>query len=182
MRAPHGLSLSPYVFQKLMDVFIDKLRDPDSTEYTGKTSKSKKRWIRRRRRLTGARLLPFVDDFTLFAKSFDAAMKLKESTFALFTDLGLYIHPTNGYHTAVQVGDHLGMTLDQEKSEFRAPQAKLNIIAALAKQLLVRSSKSMRWVPVKSLASPARNTQFLHLSISVAMFYLRELHDVVKAA
>jgi hypothetical protein len=177
-----GWSLSPYVFQKLTDVFVNKLRDPDSAESTGKTSKSKKRWIRRRRRLSGARLLPFVDDFALFAKSFDAAMELKEVTFSLLGDLGLNIHPTKGYHTAVQVGDHLGMTLDLEKSEFRAPQAKLKSIAALAKELLVRSSKNKRWVPVKSLASLAGKAQFLHLAIPVARFYLRELHDIVKSA
>jgi hypothetical protein len=39
-------------------------------------------------------LLPFVDDFALFAKSFEAAMRLKEVTFALLNDLGLHIHPT----------------------------------------------------------------------------------------
>ena len=96
-----GWLLSPYVFQKLTDVFVDKLRDPDSTTSTGKTSKSKKRWIRRRRRLSGAKLLTFVDDCALFSKSFDAAMRLKELTFALLTDLGLHIHPTKGYYTAV---------------------------------------------------------------------------------
>ena len=127
-------------------------------------------------------LLRFVDDFALFAKSFDAAMKLKEVTVALLTDMGLHIHPTKGYHTAVQVVDHLGMTLELKKSEFRAPQAKLSSIAALAKQMLVRSSKKKRWVPVKSLASLAVKTHILHLTISFAMFYLRELHDVVKSA
>ena len=85
-----------YVFQKLAEVFVNKLRDPESTTSTGKTSKSKKRWIRRRRRLLGARLLPFVDDFALFAKSFDAAMKLKETIFALLGVLGQHIHTTNG--------------------------------------------------------------------------------------
>ncbi len=41
-----GWSLSPYVFQKLTGVFVNKLRNPDSTASTGKTRKSKKRWIR----------------------------------------------------------------------------------------------------------------------------------------
>ena len=95
-----GWLLSPYVFQKLTDVFVNDLRDPESTTASGKTSKSKKRWIRRRRRLTGARLLPFVDDFALFAKSSEAPMELKDVTFALLGHLGLNIHPTKGYHTA----------------------------------------------------------------------------------
>ncbi len=95
--------------------------------------------------------------------------------------MGLHIHPTKGYHTAIQVGDHLGMTLDL-KNEFRAPEAKLNNIATLAKQLLVRTSQNKRWVPVKYLASLARREEFLHLAIPVARFYLSELHDVVNAA
>ena len=42
-----------------------------------------------------------MDDFALFAKSFDAAMELKKVTFILLGDLGLHIHPT-----------HLGRTVD----------------------------------------------------------------------
>ncbi len=34
-------------------------------------------------------MLPFVDDFALFAKSFTAAMEPKEVTFVLLDDLGL---------------------------------------------------------------------------------------------
>jgi hypothetical protein len=107
-------------------------------------------------------------------------MKLKVTTFALLDDLGLQVRPTKGYHTPVQVGDHLGMTIDMKKNEFRALEAKLANISALAKQLPVRSAKHKRWVPVKSLASLAGKAQFLHLAVPVARFYLRELHDVVK--
>jgi hypothetical protein len=102
-------------------MFVNKLRDPEATATRDKTSKAKKRWIRRRRRQTRARLLPF-DDFAIFAKAFDSAMKLKVATFALLNDLGLQLHPTKGYHTPVQVGDHLGMTIDMKKNEFRAPE------------------------------------------------------------
>ena len=115
-----GWSLSPFVFQKLTNVFVNKLRDPETTTTTGK-SKSEKKWIRRRRFLKGARLWQFVDDFAIFAKSFNAAMKLKELTFALLKVLGLQIHPEKGYHTATQVGDHLGMTIDMKENVFRAP-------------------------------------------------------------
>ena len=99
---PMGWSLSPYVFQKLADVFVNNLRirDPEATSKIEKTSKSKKRWICRRRRLTGARLLPFVDDFAMFAKSFATAMELKDVTFSLLNGLGLHIRPTNGHHLA----------------------------------------------------------------------------------
>jgi len=165
-----GWSLSPYVFQKLTDVFVNKLRDPESTASSGKTSKSKKRWIHRRRRLTGTKLLPFVDDFALSSKSFEAAMELKDVTFVLLSDLGMNTHPAKGYHTTTPVGDHIGMTIDMKKSEFRAPETKLNNIAAVAKQFLIRAAQNKRWVPAKSLAFLARKAQFLHMAIPVAGF------------
>jgi hypothetical protein len=37
-----------------------------------------------------------VDDSALFAKSFNAALELKEVPFSLLNDLGLNIHPTKG--------------------------------------------------------------------------------------
>ena len=48
---------------------------------------------------TGARLLPFVDDFAVFANGFDETMRPKNETFALLNNLGLSIHPTKGYNT-----------------------------------------------------------------------------------
>ncbi len=122
--------------------------------------------------MTGAKLLPFVDDFALFGNSFAAAMELKDVTFALLDELGLNIHPTKGYHTAVQDGEHLGMIIDTKKSEFRSPKTKLDNIATAAKQLLVRAAQNKRRVPVKALASFARKAQFLHLAIPVARIYL----------
>ena len=123
-----------------------------------------------------------MDDFALFAKSFATAMELKDVTFTLLEDLGLNIHPTKGYHTAIQYGEHLGMVIDTKKIEFRAPKSKLDNIATAAKQLLVRAAQNKRRVPVKALASIAGKARFLHLAIPVARFYLRELHDVVNAA
>ena len=87
-------------------------------------------------------LLPFVDDFALFAKSFSTAMELKNVTFTPLDDLGMNVHPTKWYHTAIQDGDHLDMVIDTKKSEFRAPKSKLDNIAAAAKQLLVRVAQN----------------------------------------
>ncbi len=60
--------------------------------------------------------------------------------------------------------------------------AKLKQIALLAKTLLCRATAHKRWVSVKTLASLAGKAQFLHLTIPVARFFLRELHDVVNDA
>ena len=68
--------------------------------------------MRRRKRLTGARLLTFVEDFALFADGFDATMLLMDKTFSLLLSLGLHIHETKGHDVATQVGDYLGMPLN----------------------------------------------------------------------
>jgi len=69
-------------------------------------------WLRRRKRLTGARLLPSVDDFAMFADGFDATMLLKDKTFSRVLPMGLYIYETKRHHVATQVGDNMCMTLD----------------------------------------------------------------------
>ena len=71
-------------------MFTNHLRDPESSTSSPEGQrelgpKLLKRWRRRRRRLTGARLLPFVDDFALFDTSFDTTLELKDYTFALLT-------------------------------------------------------------------------------------------------
>ena len=79
---PMGWSLSTLVFQKLTEVFNDHLRDPDSSTSSPTcqhilSPKALERWRRRRRRLTGACHLPFVDDFALSEVSYDKTLKLK---------------------------------------------------------------------------------------------------------
>ena len=68
---PMGWSLNPFVFQELTEVFTDHLRDPESASSSpaGQHNigpNALKPWRRRRRMLTIARLVPFVDDFALF--------------------------------------------------------------------------------------------------------------------
>ena len=177
---PMGWSLSPFVFQKFTEGFTDYLRDPEATSTAPSTPsslgpKALKKWRRRRRVLTGARLLPFVDDFAMFCQGYDNTLKLLE-------DLGLQVHPSKGFPLPTQVGEHLGMVLDYELGEFRAPTVKLKGIASLAKSLLCKAAANKRWVSVKALASLARKAQFLHMAIPVARFFLRELHDVVASA
>ena len=72
----------------------------------------------------GERLLPFVDDFAVFASGLDKTMRRKNEIFALVSSLGLTIHPTKGYHTSTQVGEHMSMEMDFEKGIFRAAPVK----------------------------------------------------------
>jgi hypothetical protein len=111
-----GLSLSPYVFKKLTEVFTDHLRDPESntsppTEPSATAQKlgpkALKRWRRRRRRLTGARLLPFVDDVAMFENNYDKTLALATTVFSLLASLGQKLHPTKGHFLPILVGEHL---------------------------------------------------------------------------
>ena len=99
---------------------MNKLRDPEANARPGRlpnqSVKAKKKCLRRQRMRSGARLLPYVDDFAVFAHGFDETMRRKSETYALVNSLGLSIHPTKGYHTARQVGEHMGMETDFEKN------------------------------------------------------------------
>ena len=182
---PQGWSLSPYIFQAFTNAFIRHLRDPEAASAPEEgppeqiSRKARRRWFRRRRRRTGARLLPFADDFAMFESSAEACLERKTQTFALLSDLGLDIHPNKGYHTPVQVGEHVGLEIDFVQGVFRAPQQKLAKISILAKQLLCTAASSQRWIRAKALAALAGMAQFLYLAIPAARFFLRELHDVV---
>ncbi len=125
-----GWSLSPINFQKFKNVFVNKLRDPKPSARPDRLPnlavKAKKKWLLRRRLLTGDRLLPFEDDFAIFAIGFNETIRRKNETFALVKIFGLSMHPTKGIHTATQVGEHLEMEMNFEKGVFRrAPVKKL---------------------------------------------------------
>jgi hypothetical protein len=128
-----------------------------------------------------------VDNFAVFANGFDETIRRKDETFALVNSLGLNIHPTKGYHTATQVGEHLGMEMDFEQGDGRLSgfrqetQGHLRVRQDLI-HLLYKAAANKRWVHVKALASLARKAQFLYLAILVARFYLRELYAVVSSA
>ena len=94
--------------------------------------------------LTKAKLLPFVDDFPVFASGFNETIRRKDGTFALVNSLGLNIHPTKGYYTVTHVVEHLGMEMDFEHGVFRAPVKKLTDIYVLAKNILYTAAANMR--------------------------------------
>jgi hypothetical protein len=56
-----------------------------------------------------------MDDFALFAVSYEETLKLKNVTFALLTRLGLKIHPTKGHFIPILIGGHLGMIIDMKE-------------------------------------------------------------------
>jgi hypothetical protein len=120
---------------------------------------------------TGAWLLPFVNDFVVFASGFDETIHPKDETFAL-VNLGTNIHPTKGYHAATQVGENLGMEMDFKQGVFLAPVKKLTEISVFARDIHRTAAANKRRVPVKALASLFKKSQFVHLVIFMSRCYL----------
>jgi hypothetical protein len=77
------------------------------------------------------------------------------------------------------VGNHLGLTIDLMKGEFRAPNDKLQALSKQASALLGRAAPTARWLPARQLAAFAGKAQFLYLAIAPARFFLRELNCVM---
>jgi hypothetical protein len=64
--------------------------------------------------LTGTRLLPFVDDSPVFANRFHDTMSCKDEILRPREQSRPQHPPHQVYHTATQVGEHLGMEMDFE--------------------------------------------------------------------
>jgi hypothetical protein len=74
-------------------------------------------------------MLPYMDDFMFMAHSREAALLLRDRVEALRHRLGLQRNPTKGLWEPTQVGDHLGLTINLLKGEFRAPVDKLHALS-----------------------------------------------------
>eukprot|EP00873_Tetraselmis_striata_P035645 jgi/Tetstr1/455909/TSEL_042690.t1 len=138
---PMGWSLSPYSFTTFTMTFVKHLRSPTTPAAPGNVPRSR-RWLRRGR-WRGARILPYVDDFLMFASS--------ERVADLLDSLGMLRNPAKGLWEPVQYGQHLGVDIDTATGYFYAPVDKLQRLARQAKQLLQRAARDARWLPVREL-------------------------------
>ena len=174
---PMGWSLSPYYFCTWVATAVRHLRSPQFG-HQPPARRVTRRWLRNQR-WRGARCIHFVDDLLFLAGSYEEALELRGRVEKLFEQLGLARHPSKGCWEPVQTLEHLGLEIDTQLCEFRAPVSKLDRIAKLAKDILGRAARGRRWVPAKQLASLAGKCQFLYLAIPPARYYLRELHEVI---
>jgi hypothetical protein len=93
---PMGWSLSPFYFCKMTLNFVNFRRNPDPEAHITPTNSCSKTYpIRTRWR--GARILPYVDDFLLFASTEEEALTLRHRLAQLLDRLGLLRHPTKGF-------------------------------------------------------------------------------------
>jgi hypothetical protein len=62
-----------------------------------------------------------MDDFMFLAEWYEATMFLRQSVDAPLTRMELLRDPKKGIWTPTQVGDHLGLTIDFDCGDIRAP-------------------------------------------------------------
>jgi hypothetical protein len=180
-----GWSLSPYHFCVFTDTFVRHLRQPDPggfTTHQGRptqpdSDRPSERFLRHTR-WRGAKILPYVDDFLLFAATRALALALRQRVDRLLTSLGLLRHPSKDFWEPTRYGHHLGIDIDTTTCYFFAPSQKLHKLAKQARQLLHRATRANRWLHVKELQSFAGNAQYLYLAIPAARFFLRTWRQV----
>jgi hypothetical protein len=79
----------------------------------------------------------------------------------------------------IQVGDHLGPTIDLISGECRAHTEKLHALSKQASTLLGTLASSGLWLPNIQLVSFTKKAMFLYLAIAPAPFFIRKLHSVM---
>jgi hypothetical protein len=98
-----GWSLSPFIFCKMALTFVNFLRNPDPEHLAAPKDSCKKNYLRRTRSRI-ARILPYVDDFLLFASTEEETFTLRHRLDQQLDRLGLLRHPTKGFWILAQVG------------------------------------------------------------------------------
>jgi hypothetical protein len=99
----------------------------------------------------GAKILPYVDDFLLFAATRALALALRQRVDRLLTSLGLLGHPTKCFWEPTKYGHHLGIDIDTSIGYLVAPATKLQNLAKQARKLQQRATRASIWLPVKEL-------------------------------
>jgi hypothetical protein len=135
-----GWSLSPYHFCAFTDTFVRHLRQPDPggfTTHQGRPTqpdndRPSKRFLRHTR-WRGAKILPYVDGFLLFAATRALALALRQRVDRLLTGLGLLRHPSKGFGsrrntatTWASTSTQLQLTSSPQRKSFRSWPNKLD--------------------------------------------------------
>jgi hypothetical protein len=154
---PFGWSLSPWVFTKVMRVYVTRLRSE------------------------GFRVLPYLDDFLhlLSPGSHSLHISQRDRVDNLLQLHGLQRNPTKGQWEPVPVIRHLGLLIDFNRGLFLVPDDRIHAVRHAAKALLSRASSHRRWVPPRDLSSFTGLAVSLHLAVPIARMQLRALYDAL---
>ncbi|KAK3287560.1 hypothetical protein CYMTET_4938 [Cymbomonas tetramitiformis] len=191
---PFAWNDAPKIFMKFMKVLVECLRSPtvatdqrpstsmkiaydDDTTMMGNTTTC---WGATPQ--TGeprrARVLPYIDDFSLLMGSEEEAYELRQRLERVLNRLGLQRNVKKGHWEPV----YLGLEVDLKEGIFRIMQARPKIIHGKATDLLCEASRELCWVPAWKLAAFNGLCQFVYLGVPAAKLYLREQYFVRSGA
>ena len=176
---PMGWTLSPYIFCKTMRTLVQELRAPEAPKAHVVRRGGRKRLKNLDKR--GMRVLPYVDDFLVLARTRREALRFRARTEKVLSHLGLRRNPKKGQWEPAQKVEHLGLVVDTLEGVFRVSDTRMKKISALARDIIQESKRRRRLIPVRRLAQFTGLAQSVYLAVSPARFYLRELHDVMSS-
>lgn len=119
---PFGLSLSPWAFTRI-------------------TRSAVARWRR-----MGIRVLVYIDDFILLARSREDLLRQRAIIEADMAALGLRRDPAKGHWEPTQRLEFLGLTIDLASGQVRPPVEKAKAIASAAQAVLSQARPAVRAV------------------------------------
>lgn len=172
---PFGWNHAPRLFTTLMHPVVQEMRSPGS----GAQRLSSSRLPKKARRRRGARMLVYMDDFLLMAKTKKETAQLRDKFAELAEQLGLDLQREKCVWEPTRRLVHLGLVVDSEKGLFQVDEAKAAKCRALAKDLLCDATRNQRKVVKRQLAQLVGLAQFFDLAVKGARFHLRELHDAI---
>ena len=181
---PMGWSASPYYFTKLMRAIINYLRAPAISSRRLRRSRTNVTRVvpvktgPMAERTVGLRVLPYVDDFLLFAKTEPEANLMRDFVGKTLMDLGVLRKEGKGeWDVPVQRLEHLGMVVDSARGVFQVTPKRVKKLRMAAKDLICRATRDRRLVPKKMLGSFAGLGQSVELAVPACRFYLRAAYD-----
>ena len=143
---PFGLSLSPWVFTKVLKPFL--------------------KWARRQ----GIRISAYLDDLIVIAKDYQTSQLHTSKVAIKLRELGFLIHPSKSQLTPTQVIEHLGFTINTQTMSVSVPRAKVRDIRREASRMLRSTQCTLR-----QLAAFIGKAQATTMAIFPARLMTRQL-------
>jgi hypothetical protein len=125
-------------------------------------------------------VLPYVDDFLLFARSLEEGHQMRDFVARTLSALGVLRKEGKGeWDVPVQRLEHLGMVIDSSRGVFQVTPSRVKKLRIQAKDLLCRAARDRRLVPKRMLASFCGLGQSVELAVPACRFYLRASYDAL---
>jgi hypothetical protein len=178
---PMGWNLSPYIFVKVMRTLVREMRSPDAPLTASIRRGGKVRRMQLKKQQKGMRVLPYMDDFLVLARTRREALRMRKRVEEILDRLGLRRNVKKGHWEVTQRLEHLGLEVDTAEGVFRVTSTRMSKINTLARHLITESKRRRRLIPARRLAQFTGLAQSVYLAVAPARFYLRELHSVTSS-